>query len=80
MVMDVESDFSTYTEIDESGDDLQKVLVDSGLDNQDDYTFTADNLDDDTDHFFSMCVEYENEDDDQTIVCGDVEEFTTDTN
>ena len=80
MVMDVDSDFDTYSEIDESGDNLKKVLVESGLDDQDDYTYNADGLDDDTDHFFSICVEYEDEDDDETIVCGDVEEFTTDTN
>lgn len=80
MVMDVEDDFDTYSEVDESGDDLQKALVDSGLDNQDDYTYNADGLDDDTDHFFSICVEYEDEDGDENIICGDVEEFTTDVN
>ncbi len=80
MVMDVEDDFNTYSEVDESGDDLQKALVDSGLDNQDDYIYNADGLDDDTDHFFSICVEYEDEDGDENIICGDVEEFTTDTN
>ncbi len=80
MVMDVEDDFNTYSEVDESGDDLQKALVDSGLDNQDDYIYNADGLDDDTDHFFSICVEYEDEDGDENIICGDVEEFTTDVN
>jgi hypothetical protein len=78
MIQDVESDFDTYSEVDESGDDLQKVLVDSGLDNEDDYTYTATELDNNTNYYFSMCVEYEDEDNNEKIICGNVVDFETD--
>ena len=80
LVGDVEHDFDTYSDVDEAGDDLQKVLVDSGLDNKDDYEYSINNLDDNTDYFFSICVEYENENNDDDIICGDVEDFETDSN
>lgn len=76
-VEDVE-DEDTYNDIDERGDDLQKVLVDSNLDDDDSYERTITNLDDDTRYYFRICVEYEDEDDDETLECGDVREFRTD--
>lgn len=80
MVSDVDSDFDSYSEVDEDGDNLQKVLVDSDLDDKDNYTYLADKLDDDTEYFFSICVEYDDDNNDSTIICGDVEEFTTKVN
>jgi hypothetical protein len=68
----------TYNDIDERGDDLQKIRVDSDLDGQQDYERTVTNLDDDTRHYYAICVEYEDEDDDETLECGSVEEFRTD--
>ena len=73
----VEDDFNTYNEIDEDGDDLQKVLVDGDLDNSADYELDISGLDSDAEHFFSICVEYEDEDDDNTLLCGTIEDFET---
>ena len=77
-VEDVEDDYDEYSDIDEDGDDLQKVNVDSDLDGEQEYELTVRGLDDDTQYYFSICVEYEDEDDDETISCGRVEQFTTD--
>lgn len=76
-VEDVESEFETYDEIDEDGTDLQKVLADSSLDNSSSYTLDIDGLDDDTEYFYNICVEYEDEDDDEVLACGSVESFET---
>ncbi len=78
LVGDVERDFDTYADIDEEGDDLQKVLSDSNLDGEEDYTYGIYGLDENTEYFFSLCVEYEDEDGDDKIKCGDVEDFETD--
>lgn len=67
-----------FDDIDEDGDDLQLLVVDSSLDDDDDFSELVTGLDDDTDYYFVLCVEYEDEDDDQALECGDVEEFTTD--
>ncbi len=75
-VRDIE-DYDTYSEIDEDGDDLQKVQLDNDLDGNGNYTYFVDGLEEDTKYYFSMCVEYEDEDGDDTIVCSDVEEFET---
>jgi hypothetical protein len=74
------ADEDTYGAIDENGNDLQKVLLSSGLD--DDRSFTADifGLDDNTEYFYRICVEYEDEDNDETLSCGDVENFETENN
>lgn len=76
-VEDVERE-DEYRDIRERGDDLQKFIVDSDLDRRDDYDRTINGLDDDTEYFFRICVEYEDEDDDETIECGRVEDFETD--
>ncbi len=76
-VEDVE-DEDEYRDIDENGDDLQKVIVDSDLDGDRNYWRRVVGLDDNTDHYFRICVEYEDEDDDETLECGDVEHFETD--
>ena len=78
-INDVE-DENEYSDIDTNGDDIQKILVDSSLDDDDSYEFTVLGLDEDTDYYFRICVEYEDEDDDQVLACGDVENFTTDEN
>lgn len=77
-VEDIADEYDEYRDIDEDGDDLQVVLVDNDLD--DDARYSADiwGLDDDTEIYFSICVEFEDEDDDATIICGDVESFETD--
>jgi len=77
-VDDVEDDYDSYSDVDEDGDDLQKVRVDSDLDGSEDYALDIDGLDSNTDYFFAICVEYEDEDDDETLTCGSTEEFETD--
>ena len=75
---DVERDYDSYSDVDEDGDDLQKVKVDSDLDGKSSYRLDINGLDDDTDYYFAICVEYEDEDDDETLVCGSTEHFETD--
>lgn len=78
MIEDVEDDFDTYDEIDEDGDDLRKVLVDSDLDGSATFTRSVTGLDADTDIHYAIGVEYENEDGDDVIKLGSVKSFTTD--
>ena len=77
-IEDIADDYDEYRDIDEDGDDLQLILVDSSLDGDAEYEAYVRGLDDDTEHFYTLCVEYEDEDDDETIICGDVEDFETD--
>jgi hypothetical protein len=77
-VDDIASDYDEYGDIDEDGDDLQKVKVDSDLDGDEDYNYTARYLNEDQRIYFSICVEYEDEDDDQVIKCSSAEDFSTD--
>ncbi|MCA9363465.1 fibronectin type III domain-containing protein [Candidatus Kaiserbacteria bacterium] len=78
LVDDIEDEYDEYRDIDEDGDDLQKVKVDSDLDGRANYWVEVPALDNDTKHYFAICVEYEDEDDDQTIECGSTEDFRTD--
>lgn len=77
-IEDIARDYDEYRDIDEDGDDLQVILVDSSLDFDAEYDIYVRGLDDDTEYFYTICVEYEDEDDDETIICGDVEDFETD--
>jgi len=77
-VQDVEDDFDSYLDVDEDGDDLQKVRVDRDLDDQASYQTEVSFLNDNTRHYFTICVGYEDEDDDQVLKCGSVRSFTTD--
>lgn len=72
------ADEDEYRDIDEDGRDLQKFVVDSDLDGGSSYWGTVSGLRDNTDHYFRICVEYEDEDDDPTLECGQVEHFETD--
>lgn len=77
-VEDIEDDYDTYSDIDEDGDDLQKIMSDSSFDDEDDFSERVTGLEEDTDYYFQICVGFEDEDDDDVIVCGGVEDFTTD--
>lgn len=77
MVEDVANE-DQYSDIDTDGDDLRIVRVDSSFDGEDDFYAVVTGLDDNTDHFFRLCVEYEDEDNDERLECGDVETFETD--
>ncbi len=76
-VYDVEDDFNSYDDVGEDGDNLQKVLVDSNIDGYEELSENVSGLDDNTDIFFALCVEYDDEDNDSTLSCGAVREFTT---
>lgn len=77
-VDDISSDYSKYNDIDEDGEDLQKVRMDSDLDDYSSFYYDLVNLNSDTDMFFAMCLEYEDDDSDQVIICGSTEDFQTD--
>ena len=76
-VEDVE-DEDRYRDIDEDGDDLQKVVADSDLDGKRTYWYRVWGLNDNTDYYYRICVEYEDDSHDEQLVCGDVEHFETD--
>lgn len=71
-------DEDRYNDVDENGDDIQKVLLESDLDDEEDYSRTVYGLDDDTRIYFRICVEYEDDDDDDVLECGNIEDFRTD--
>lgn len=77
-IEDVEDDYDTYNDVDEDGDDLQKVSVDSSLDGDEDYSKHVYNLDDNEDYYFQICVEWEDDDNDDVLTCGGVRHFETD--
>jgi hypothetical protein len=77
LVEDV-TDEDTYGDIDTDGDDLQKVRIESGFDDEARFYAYLTGLDNDTEHYYRMCVAYEDEDGDDAIECGDVESFETD--
>jgi hypothetical protein len=73
----VPDDFSNYAEVYEDGDNLQKVSVDTNLDTTATYDEAVSGLNRDTDHFYRLCVAYQDDNDD-TLECGSVMDFTTD--
>lgn len=77
LVEDVE-DEDEYADIVPKGDDLQKLRIDSDLDGDEEYVKTVTKLDIDSEYFYRICVQYQDEDDDEKIECGDVEDFDTD--
>lgn len=80
MIDEVADDYSSYLDVDEDGDQLMKLSVDSSLDGQDDYRVTVSGLEEDTEIFYSLCVAFEDEDNDDVIVCGNTDSFVTDNN
>ncbi len=80
LVSRIHRDHDRFDDIDEEGDDLQVVKVDDNLDDGDEkeYRMLVTGLDEDTDYYFVFCVQFEDEDGDEMIMCGDVEDFTTD--
>ena len=74
------ADEDQYSDIDTNGLDIMKTIVDSDLDDDDTYNLDVSGLDEDTNYFFRICVEYDDEDNDETLECSSVEELTTDEN
>lgn len=78
---DVDDDFDSYSEVDTDGEDLRKVKVDNDLDGNDgeeEYDKKVTGLDTNETYYFRMCVEYVDEDGDDTLECGNTKEFETD--
>lgn len=66
-----------YSDIDQQGDDLRKILVDNDLDNEESYSVTVFSLDGNTRIYTRVCVEYENDNGNDRVECGNVEDFRT---
>lgn len=78
--IDDASDENSYNDIDSDGDNLQKITLSSNADGYRSFWTSVYGLDSDTDHYFRICVAYDDEDNDDALRCGDVENFTTDNN
>lgn len=76
-IEDVKDDYDTYSDIDVDGDNLRKVILDDDLDGFEYYTEEVDDLDSNTDIYFTICVQYENDDNDDELECGNVKHFET---
>lgn len=68
------SDVSTYSY------ELRKVSLSTNLDSDRDFSTTISGLHDDTEYFYRFCVQYEDNDNDDRLVCSDVDNFDTDNN
>jgi hypothetical protein len=77
-VDDVADDYDSFRDVDEDGDDLQKYRVDGNLDGNGNYEIRVTGLDDNTDHYYALCVGYEDEDNDDVLECSATREFETD--
>ena len=77
-IEDVERDYDSYSDVDEDGNDLQKVKIETGFDGDDTFSEDIEDLDPDTQYYFTLCVAYEDGDEDEVLTCGRVEEFETD--
>jgi hypothetical protein len=62
----------------EDDQDLQKKRVDVDLDTDRAYELDIDNLDEDTRYYYAIGVEYEDTNNNERIILGDVENFRTD--
>jgi len=78
LVEEIEDEYEEYAGIDEEGDDLQKERVDTSFDGNGEFWLEIVALDEDTDYYFSICVEWEDDDNDPVITCGSTRDFTTD--
>lgn len=75
------SSSNSFSGIRQYGDELQRILLDSDADGNNDYSKTLDYLKSGTKYFYRICVEYEAEDErnrvDTFLRCGLVKSFTT---
>lgn len=67
-----------FNDIDEDGDDIQTQSVQTNFNGNGTFSLNVFNLDDDTNHYFRICVEYTDDDNDDALECGNVEDFETD--
>lgn len=68
----------SYNDVDTDGDDIRKIKVDSDLNSDRDYEQTVSGLDSNARHYYRICVEFEDDDNDEQLACGDIEDFRTD--
>jgi len=80
MVRDVEDDYDTYDDVrdDQEDDDFETERVDSDLDGSDDYAEDVNGLQGNRDYYFTICVEYEDNSNDERLECGSIKHFETD--
>ena len=81
-IEDVEDDYDEYDDVknDEESDDFEIERIETNFDDRDDFNEQVNNLDENKDYYFVLCVEYEERDGDESLECGNVEEFSTDDN
>lgn len=77
-IEDVPYDYDTYSDIRERSDRIRKERVDRDLDTRASYDMYVWGLDRNTDYYYQICVEYDDEDGDEVLLCGGVEDFKTD--
>lgn len=80
MIEDVQRDYDEFDEVedDEENDDFEVLRVDTNLDGREDYDERVTGLEEDEEYFYIICVEYEDEDNDERLECSSVEDFETD--
>lgn len=79
LVEDVADDYDTYFDVNEDGQDLRKMHY-LGFGQTGDFgitTGTIGGLESDEEYFYTACIEFTNSNNNQELVCGDVEEFET---
>jgi hypothetical protein len=74
------SDEDRYSSVSTYSYELRKVLLSSNLDSDRDFTTTISGLNDDTTYYYRFCVQFEDDDNDDRLICSDVEDFDTDNN
>jgi len=77
LIEDVDEDFTSYSDINEEGEDLQKYIVANPFEGSGDIMLDITNLDEDTDYYYRACVSYMISDAQAVLTCGDVEDFET---
>lgn len=78
-IEDIDSDYDNYDDIDDDdGDDFEVEEVDNNLDGYESYDVTIDDFEEDETYYVVLCVAYEDDDNNEDLECGEVEEFETD--
>lgn len=76
-VEEITDEYDSYSDIDEDGDDLQKVIVDRNHNRAANFEYEVRGLDSDSTIYYAIGVEYEDDDGDLVLVMGDVLDFDT---
>lgn len=75
-VREVEDIYEDYQEVEEQDEDLQKKRVEVNIADRGEYSRTVDDLERDTEYFFSLCIAYD-DDEAMGIKCGSTRSFDT---